>query len=59
MPVRAWVLIVPSRKLQYVEMSADTVSAIWDLATDSRGCVTFTYGIDGKFTATSGITFEL
>ena len=55
--VRAWVIAIPSRQLHNFELQSDSTVAIWTSEMGLRGCVTFTYEVDGKYTASPGLSF--
>lgn len=50
--VQAWLIAFPSRELNSVDMTSDSVQTIWNLEKGKEICVTFTYKVGNKYRAT-------
>lgn len=57
--ITAWLMVPPSTTLYQVRIPTTSVSADWPAATHERGCLTFSYRVDGGYRASPGqvITF--
>ncbi len=51
--IKGWILSLPSKRLQMLDMEYDSVAVVLDPESDSQACIVFTYRIGAEYAASA------